>query len=161
MGDNQRKHNHQWLILGVAGCAIGFALPIPMASGAGATMILVTIVLRAAQLNMVVQWFTVWGAKRACAGFAVDNRGTGIPSPVPTQNCELSGKPGDLACVIAVRRGGMITVLSALFSMLSFRFRNRASLSLELEFVALRHQLPVLRRQGPRCLQLHSTNALL
>jgi hypothetical protein len=40
---------------------------------------------------------------------------------------------------IAVRSGGMITILSALVSMLSFRFRSRASL--ELEFTALRHQL--------------------
>src|SRR5215471_1705991 len=42
----------------------------------------------------------------------------------------------------------MITILSALVSVLSFRFRSRASL--ELELVALRHQLTVLRRQSPR-----------
>jgi putative transposase len=41
--------------------------------------------------------------------------------------------------VITVRSGGMIAILSALLSMLSFRFRDRASL--ELELVALRHQL--------------------
>jgi hypothetical protein len=39
--------------------------------------------------------------------------------------------------VIAVWSGGMITILSALISMLSFRFRSRASL--ELELVASRH----------------------
>jgi hypothetical protein len=39
----------------------------------------------------------------------------------------------------------MLTLLSALGSLLSFRFRNR--LTLELELVALRHQLTVLRRQ--------------
>jgi Integrase core domain len=50
--------------------------------------------------------------------------------------------------VIAVRSGGMITILSALVSVLSFRFRSRASL--ELELVALRHQLIVFRRQPPR-----------
>jgi hypothetical protein len=38
----------------------------------------------------------------------------------------------------------MITIISALLSVLSFRFRRRASL--ELELVALRHQLAVLRR---------------
>ena len=39
----------------------------------------------------------------------------------------------------------MITILSAFVSLLSFRFRSRASL--ELELVALRHQVAVLRRQ--------------
>src|SRR5665647_3990377 len=39
----------------------------------------------------------------------------------------------------------MITYLSALASLLSFRFRSRASL--ELELLALRHQVAVLRRQ--------------
>jgi transposase InsO family protein len=41
----------------------------------------------------------------------------------------------------------MITVLSALISLLSFRLRSRASL--ELEVIALRHQVTVLRRQRP------------
>jgi hypothetical protein len=41
----------------------------------------------------------------------------------------------------------MLTLLSALGSLLSFRVRNR--LTLELELVALRHQLTVLRRQRP------------
>jgi hypothetical protein len=40
---------------------------------------------------------------------------------------------------------GMITILSALVSLLSFRVRSRASS--ELEVVALRHQVAVLRRQ--------------
>jgi hypothetical protein len=39
----------------------------------------------------------------------------------------------------------MITILSALVSLLSFRVRSRTSL--ELELVALRHQVAVLRRQ--------------
>ena len=39
----------------------------------------------------------------------------------------------------------MLTLLSALGSLLSFRVRSRASL--ELELVALRHQVTVLRRQ--------------
>ena len=42
----------------------------------------------------------------------------------------------------------MFTILSALVSVLSCRFRGRSSL--ELEVVALRHQLAVLRRQHPR-----------
>jgi hypothetical protein len=41
----------------------------------------------------------------------------------------------------------MITILSALVSLLSFRVRSRASL--ELELIALRHQVIVLRRQRP------------
>ena len=41
----------------------------------------------------------------------------------------------------------MITVLSAIVSLFSFRLRGRASL--ELELVALRHQVTVLRRQHP------------
>jgi putative transposase len=61
--------------------------------------------------------------------------------------------------VIAVRSGGMITILSALVSMLSFRFRGQPSL--ELELVALRHQLIVLRRQRPGSLRLYSADRLL
>src|ERR1700732_3835661 len=56
-------------------------------------------------------------------------------------------------------RRGMITIVSALLSILSFRFRSRASL--ELELVALRHQLAVLRRQRPGRLRLFSTDRLL
>jgi hypothetical protein len=41
----------------------------------------------------------------------------------------------------------MLTVLSALTSLLTFRLRSRASL--ELEVVAPRHQVTVLRRQRP------------
>lgn len=41
----------------------------------------------------------------------------------------------------------MLTLLSALGSLLSFRVRSRASLALEL--VALRHQVTVLHRQRP------------
>ena len=41
----------------------------------------------------------------------------------------------------------MLTILSALVSVLFCRFRGRSSL--ELEVVALRHQLAVLRRQHP------------
>jgi putative transposase len=53
----------------------------------------------------------------------------------------------------------MITILSALASLLSFRVRRRASL--ELELVALRHQVSVLRRQRKGRLQLFSTDRLL
>jgi hypothetical protein len=45
---------------------------------------------------------------------------------------------------------GMNTLLSAVGCLLSFRVRSRASL--ELELVALRHQLTVLRRQHPASL---------
>jgi putative transposase len=52
----------------------------------------------------------------------------------------------------------MITILSILVSLLSFRVRSRASL--ELELIALRHQLIVLRRQRPGRLRLFSTDRL-
>jgi hypothetical protein len=45
--------------------------------------------------------------------------------PIPGQNCELSGELGVFR-TIAVRSSGMITVLSALVPLLSFRFRSRA-----------------------------------
>src|SRR5262249_7786444 len=41
----------------------------------------------------------------------------------------------------------MIALLSAIGSLLSFRLRSRASL--EIELIALRHQVTVLRRQRP------------
>jgi hypothetical protein len=53
----------------------------------------------------------------------------------------------------------MIAILSALVSLLSFRVRHRAAL--ELELVALRHQVAVLRRQRPGQLRLFSTDRLL
>ena len=54
---------------------------------------------------------------------------------------------------------GMIALLSAVGSLLSFRVRSRASL--ELELVALRHQVTVLRRQRPGQPRLFSTDQLL
>jgi hypothetical protein len=53
----------------------------------------------------------------------------------------------------------MITILSTLVSLLSFRVRSRASL--ELELIALRHQVIVLRRQRPGRLWLFFTDRLL
>ena len=53
----------------------------------------------------------------------------------------------------------MVTILSTLVSPLSFRVRSRASL--ELELVALRHQVTVMRRQHPGRLRLFSTDRLL
>jgi hypothetical protein len=53
----------------------------------------------------------------------------------------------------------MIALLSAVGSLLSFRVRSRASL--ELELIALRHQVTVLRRQRPGRLRLFSTDRLL
>ena len=50
-----------------------------------------------------------------------------------------------------------MTILSALVSILAFRVRSRA----ELELIALRHQLTVLRRQRPSRLQLWSADRLL
>src|SRR5882757_6034559 len=53
----------------------------------------------------------------------------------------------------------MIALLSAVGSLLLFRVRSRASL--ELELVALRHQVTVLRRQRPGQPRLFSTDRLL
>jgi hypothetical protein len=53
----------------------------------------------------------------------------------------------------------MTTLLSAIGSLLSFRIRSRASL--ELELVALRHQVTVLRRQRPGQPRLFSGDRLL
>ena len=53
----------------------------------------------------------------------------------------------------------MVTILSALASALSFRLRTRASL--ELELIALRHQVSVLRRRHKGRLRLLSTDRLL
>ena len=53
----------------------------------------------------------------------------------------------------------MIVILSALVSLLSFHFRSRASL--ELELIALRHQVTVLRRQHPGRPRLFRADRLL
>src|SRR6266436_4109508 len=53
----------------------------------------------------------------------------------------------------------MITILSTVVSILAFRLRSRASL--ELELIALRHQVTVMRRQHPGRLRLFSTDRLL
>jgi hypothetical protein len=53
----------------------------------------------------------------------------------------------------------MITYLSVLASLLSFRFRSRASL--EVELLTLRHQVTVLRRQRPGRLRLFCADRLL
>ena len=53
----------------------------------------------------------------------------------------------------------MITMISAFISLLLFRFRSRAGL--ELELVALRHQVAVLRRQRKGRVQLFFTDRSL
>jgi hypothetical protein len=53
----------------------------------------------------------------------------------------------------------MVTILCALASIFEFRVRSRASL--ELELIALRHQVTVLRRQRPGRPQLSSLDRLL
>jgi len=53
----------------------------------------------------------------------------------------------------------MVAILSAVVSILAFRFRSRASL--ELKLIALQHQLDVLRRQRPGRPQLSSLDRLL
>jgi hypothetical protein len=51
----------------------------------------------------------------------------------------------------------MLMLLSAVGSLLSFRLRSRTSL--ELELVARRHQLTVLRRQRPSLRHLYERRA--
>jgi putative transposase len=53
----------------------------------------------------------------------------------------------------------MVAFVSELFSWLAWRFRSRAEL--ELEVIALRHQLAVLRRQRPGRPRLLSMDRLL
>jgi putative transposase len=53
----------------------------------------------------------------------------------------------------------MLTLLSELFSWLACRLRRRAAL--ELEIIALRHQLAVLRRQHPGRVRLFSIDRFL
>jgi putative transposase len=53
----------------------------------------------------------------------------------------------------------MLAFTSALFSWLACRFRSRADL--ELEVIALRHQLAVLRRQRPGRTRISSIDRLL
>ena len=53
----------------------------------------------------------------------------------------------------------MVTILWALVSIFEFRVRSRASL--ELELIALRHQVTVLRRRRPARPQLSSLDRLL
>jgi hypothetical protein len=53
----------------------------------------------------------------------------------------------------------MVTILCALVSIFEFRVRSRATL--ELELIALRHQVTVLRRQRPGRPQLSSLDRVL
>jgi hypothetical protein len=55
--------------------------------------------------------------------------------------------------------GGMLTVLSVLWSLLCCRLRSRAVL--ELEILALRHQLMVFKRQRPSRPRLSTVDRLL
>ena len=67
-------------------------------------------------------------------------------------------KTGDLRGR-AVPSTVMVAILCALASSFEFRVRSRASL--ELELIALRHQVTVLRRQRPGRPQLSSLDRLL
>jgi hypothetical protein len=60
---------------------------------------------------------------------------------------------------VAVAHWPMLTFLAAIASLLSFRLRSRTSL--ELEVIALRHQLAVLKRQRPGRVKLLGADRLL
>ena len=62
-------------------------------------------------------------------------------------------------CAVRFIVAGMLTILSAMVSLVSFRFRRRASL--ELELLALRHQVAVLHRQRPGRARLRQGDRLL
>ena len=65
-----------------------------------------------------------------------------------------------LAISLAGRNvAGMLALISAGFSWLACRFHSRAEL--ELELVALRHQVAILNRQRPRRLRFCSIDRLL
>ena len=70
------------------------------------------------------------------------------------RNCNFSIRPQDRILLQGHSGDGK----STLASLLSFRVRSRVSL--ELELIALRHQLIVLRRQRPRRLRLFFTDRL-
>jgi len=61
--------------------------------------------------------------------------------------------------IVVVAHPAMITFLTAIASLLSFRIRSRAAL--ELEVIALRHQLGVLKRQRPGRARLFCADRLL
>ena len=71
---------------------------------------------------------------------------------------ETSRKP-QFPRAVPIPSGGTVTILFALVSLFSFRFRSRASL--ELELIASRHQVIVLSRQRPHRLRLLSADRLL
>jgi hypothetical protein len=77
---------------------------------------------------------------------------------VSAQNSESRRKARDF-CVTAIPFWASSRFFSALVSLLSFRVRSRASL--ELEVVALRHQVAVLRRQRSGRLRLFCADRLL
>jgi hypothetical protein len=81
----------------------------------------------------------------------------GGPYPVLTQNSEELKRLEIFAP--SPYRSGMITILSNVGFIHAFRLRSRAALDLEL--IAVRHQVTVLRHQCPGRLRLFSTDRLL
>jgi putative transposase len=77
---------------------------------------------------------------------------------VATKNSESVGKSGDFRSV-GRSVADMNPLHSELFSWLACRFRGRVEL--ELEVIALRHQLAVLRRQRPGRARLCSVDRLV
>ena len=80
-----------------------------------------------------------------------------MSSVIPTENSESIEKSSDFSCPAVV--SSMIGFISALLSWLAGRFRGRAEL--ELEVIALRHQLAVLCRQRPGRTRLSPLDRLL
>src|ERR1700740_979038 len=76
-------------------------------------------------------------------------------SPVPLENLERSERMGVTSFIISSMLTALLTLLAALASI----FRSRAAL--ELENLALRHQIVVLRRAAAKRLKLTSADRLL
>ncbi len=106
-------------------------------------------------------YFSTWPKMKVEFSDLVGQTPEPMRLPPPSVHAQKSKLP--CKCSVFLCHGhtvvGMITLLSTVGALLSFRVRSRASL--EFELVALRHQLTVLRRQRPGRPRLLSNDRLL